>query len=102
MQVDHANRDPSDNRAVNLREAAHWQNNANRTKKPGTKSRFHGVTRCSRSGLWKGQVSKDNRNHSTRRVSSEEEAARLRDELALKLHGEFAHLNFGGGYAEQV
>lgn len=91
--VDHVDGDPSNNRLSNLREATHSQNNANRKPKPGSASRYLGVSFDKRGRRWKGQVYKDNKNYNTPRRLCETAAALDRDRLARKLHGNFARLN---------
>lgn len=91
--VDHINGDTLDNRRHNLRSATASQNAMNRKKRSGSYySKFIGVTR--HQGKWTGSVTKDGKSHNAGRFDNEEECARARDKLALKLHGEFAVLNF--------
>jgi hypothetical protein len=91
--VDHVNRNPLDNRRSNLRVCTRGQNNANVTKSRAV-SQFTGVERL-RNGRWRGVVSSNYRSYKTGRFETEIEAAHARDELATRLFGEFAYLNFG-------
>jgi len=89
--VDHINRDGLDNRRSNLRlatQAQNTRNSAGRVSKHG----FTGV--CWYEFGYYGRVRLGQKQHTTITVPTAEEAARLRDELAQKLHGDFAVLNF--------
>lgn len=93
MDVDHINNDRLDNRIENLRLATRSQNLANSPDRYENKHGYRGVA-VRRNGKYRGCVWKDYKQHWTRTVDTPEEAAQLRDELALELHGEFAVLNF--------
>jgi hypothetical protein len=93
MDVDHINNDRLDNRIENLRLATRSQNLANTPDRYENQHGYRGVARR-RSGKYRGYVWKDSKQHWTQTVDTPEEAAQLRDELALELHGEFAVLNF--------
>lgn len=51
--IDHVNRDTSDNRICNLREANHTQSAANRATPSSNTSGFKGVSKVSGSGKWR-------------------------------------------------
>ncbi len=93
--VDHANGDTLDNRRENLRLATQSQQNANRLKFVGT-SRFKGVyLRCD--GLkWVAQIGdpQSGRRKNLGGFVTEEEAARVYDDAARAMFGEFACVNF--------
>jgi len=90
--VDHRNRDSLDNRRVNLRRATRSQNLCNKSQAPGL-SGFVGVgLHCG--GLWYARVQKDRRVYSAGYHRDPVSAARARDALALRLHGDFVRLNF--------
>jgi len=95
--IDHINGDPSDNRINNLRVVTPHQNSMNRHKKVGTTSNFHGVYYCRRDKRFYAFVKHKCKTHYVGCFSDEEEAARARDIVALRLRGEFAVLNFPGG-----
>ena len=92
MDIDHINRNRLDNRDENLRLATRSQNLARR-KDYANQHGFRGVARR-RYGKYRGYVWKDRKQHWTATVDTPEEAAQLRDDLAIELHGEFAVLNF--------
>ena len=81
--IDHINRDPSDNRIVNLRECSHLQNNANREPKSGylkgvrEVKMYEAVCKGEVLGLFRCKI----------------EACKKYDQVALKEFGEFAYTN---------
>lgn len=91
--VDHINRNPLDNRKCNLRIAETNDLNLrncsakpNKTGYRGVYKRFHKYHAC---------ISVNNKTvHIGKGFDTAEEAARARDEYALKVSGEFAILNF--------
>lgn len=92
--IDHINRDPFDNRWCNLRAATASQNSANRSPLANTSSRYVGVTKHRKTGLWQAQASHKGRNHYIGLFSDEKAAARARDAVSIRLYGPFAYLNF--------
>jgi len=93
MVVDHINGNTLDNRRSNLRLCTHQQNSWNR-KSTVANTGFFGVHKNFRKNSWRGIVCLNGKLHYTRSCKSPEQAARLRDELAIRLCGEFATLNF--------
>ena len=91
--VDHANRDPLDNRKKNLRLCTHAQNCANAKKSKGAKGTFKGVAPTPR-GTWTAQVGGKPKTY-LGVFQTQEEAARAYDIAARERYGEFASLNFG-------
>jgi hypothetical protein len=57
-------------------------------------SRYRGVYRDPATRRWRAQVWQDGRNHHAGRFDTEQEAARARDDLAARLLGQAAVLNF--------
>lgn len=96
MVTDHVNGDSLDNRRSNLRVCTQSENLANRGKSKNNTSGYKGVTRDWRSikNPWVAQIWKLNRRIHLGVFPTAEAAARAYDEAALKLHGEFAFLNF--------
>lgn len=91
--VDHKNGNGLDNRLSNLRVTDSTGNNRNARKRKNSTSIYKGVSK-KRNNTWSVQIqiSKDKYIHRSG-LKSEEEAARLYNELATKYHGEFALLN---------
>ena len=54
--LDHINRDKTDNRIINLREASTQENARNQGLNPRNKSGFNGVSWCKLTGKWKAQI----------------------------------------------
>jgi hypothetical protein len=94
--VDHINGDKLDNRRTNLRLATSSQNTINQTKRTKCTSSYLGVG-CRSDGRdkkWMAYINIDDRRWYIGNFYSEDEAAWMRDQWALSLHGEFARLNF--------
>lgn len=93
-EIDHINGTPSDNRLSNLRLVTSSQNSLNRKVKLGNTSNYRGVTFNKQTQRWLAQVHHRGQNFFAGRYTSELEAAQAYDNMARKLHGEFANLNF--------
>lgn len=91
-QVDHINRDKTDNRIANLREASNGQNQANSIARG--KSRFKGVSFSKANRKWRAAIKKNGNYKHIGFFKCEVEAARAYDATAQALHGGFARLNF--------
>jgi hypothetical protein len=89
--VDHADGDSSIHKPSNLRLATRSQNNANR--KP--RGKFKGVSLHAKSGLWRCRIVVDGKEVTTYHAT-DELAARAYDEIASRVFGSFARLNFPG------
>lgn len=94
---DHINHDTLDNRLFNLRVANRKQSASYRRKAAGKSSKFIGVAWHKRSGMWRARIAHYGKTLELGLFQSEEEAARERDRVAIKLHGDFAVLNFPRG-----
>jgi len=94
MQIDHHNRNRLDNRFQNLRIVTISQQRANSSHR--NKTGYNGVSYWTdgKYEYYRGAITKDHKCYITRYVETPEEAARLRDELAKQLFGEFAIQNF--------
>ena len=86
QQIDHVNNDRSDDRWVNLREATHSENLANR---PGWRRGLKGVGFSSRRGRWFARIRMDGACYHVGSYLTEEEAHAAYAAAAEKLHGVF-------------
>ena len=99
VQVDHKNHNRRDNRRENIRTCTKSENQKNIS--PRGKSKYLGVSYDSyiTSGIRYTYIvvqikMKDGKKKKLRGFSTEEEAAKVYDEMAKIHHGEFANLNF--------
>lgn len=90
--VDHVNRNGLDNRRQNLRPATRSQQGANTPSRGGT-SQYRGVYWDRTRNSWLVRININQKHRFIGRFSSEEEAAKAYDEVALATWGEFATLN---------
>lgn len=99
-EIDHRNGDGLDNQRGNLRIATHQQNQANR-RSTRSASGFRGVRRDEdRSGAkrqWRAYINYNGKPHHIGRFETPTEAARMYDQVAKIVWGEFATLNFPRG-----
>ncbi|KKN71924.1 hypothetical protein LCGC14_0415700 [marine sediment metagenome] len=91
--VDHTNHDTLDNRRCNLRVCTKGQNQFNKLPQGGT-SRFKGVSWNEQTSKYKVQIQFQDKKYYPGYFINEIEAAITYDLWAIKLFGEFAHLNF--------
>jgi hypothetical protein len=87
--IDHIDGNGLNNRRANLRFCNQQQNNFNRHGG----GRFRGVQKYPRSEKYRGVVHKNGKAYCTRVFDNPIDAARARDQLAIKHHGPFAYLN---------
>ena len=90
-QIDHIDRNPSNNRWCNLREATHAQNMKNRKLHKSNTSGYIGVSRHGR--FWRVQLTTDGVRERVNGIESSVVASWIRDIMAIKQHDEFASLN---------
>lgn len=93
-QIDHKDRNGSNNRFDNLRESDQGQNLCNTSLRSNSASGFRGVKLHRASGLWQARVQFRGQEISAGYHPTAEQAAKARDTLAIKLHGVFVVLNF--------
>ena len=93
--VDHWNLDGLDNQELNLRIATKSQNGANCKKKNNSSSIYLGVTKKigKKRTNFQAKCGKDYKTHHCGTFKNEVDAALAYNEMATKLHGEFARLN---------
>ena len=92
-EIDHINRNKSDNRVVNLRDCSHLQNCGNSGVRTTNTSGYKGVTFCKKTGRWKAQIGINYKNVNIGRFDTPELAALAYNRMALEHFGEFAYLN---------
>jgi hypothetical protein len=91
LEVDHKNRDPSDNRRENLRVALR-KSNAHNSIKISPTTGYRGVQTAK--GRFRAHICFEMKKRHIGLFETAEEAARAYDNVALALHGDFAVLNF--------
>lgn len=94
IKVDHKNHDTLCNRRFNLRLCNSSQNICNSRKRGNNKSGFIGVSWDKRRRLWRATAKKHGRQVRLGHFENPIEAAKIRDEAAKVLYGQFAYLNF--------
>jgi hypothetical protein len=92
-ELDHKNRDNSDNRIDNIREATRSENCANRSRW-GTSSRYRGVHYHSRLKKWEAGIRVDGKRKYLGVFHKEIDAALAYDQAAREFFGNFAMTNF--------
>jgi len=91
-EVDHKDHNGLNNQKENLRVATHSQNCANTKKIKGT-SKFKGVSWCKSRNLWVAAIGYQGKMITLGRFKSEIQAAKMYNQAAKKLFGDFACLN---------
>ena len=94
-EIDHINRNRSDNRKNNLRVVTRQQNLFNSNKHSDNISGFKGINRHNLGkGYWRAKIFVAGKHKHLGLFNTKEEAARIYDTAAKKHFGEFAGLNF--------
>ena len=91
--VDHVDGNGLNNQKDNLRVCNKAQNGMNRPKQNNNTSGYKGVGWDKSRNKWKAQITLDGKNRLIGRFENLQDAARAYNNEAVKLHGEFAHLN---------
>lgn len=94
--VDHKDRNKSNNKWNNLREATRSQNAANKGKNKDCTNRYKGITHFNNTTKkkWTAQIKVNEKHIHIGCFKTQKEAARAYDKKALELFGKFAKLNF--------
>ena len=92
-EYDHINRNPADDRRINLRLATRRENIANKIKSKGKTSKYKGVFWSKNKKSWVSTLTYEGKSFRLCCSSSEEECAKAYDKKSLELYGEFAVLN---------
>ena len=92
IQVDHINHDRMDNTRNNLRLCTNAQNQYNTKPQKDRESKYKGVTRTP-SGKWQARIGYEGTQYYLGSYNTEEQAALVYNNAALKLHVEFACIN---------
>ena len=92
-QVDHINGNKLDNCRENLRITTSTGNNRNRAKSAGTTSKYKGVNWSKQNQRWLCRLKVKRKTVYLGYYDTEEEAAKVYNEAAIKYFGEFARLN---------
>jgi len=90
-QVDHRDRNPSNNKIENLRLCTHRQNQRNRGKHKNNRHKYKGVSKNTRG--YQARIRIKGKQIHLGTFATQEEAASRYNQAALKHHGEFARLN---------
>jgi hypothetical protein len=85
-EVDHINRDKSDNRWCNLREVTRHENCQNRPRRVDNKFGHTGIAFHKRMGKWQAYITADNTNHHLGTFDSRDDALMARRAAEERLH----------------
>jgi hypothetical protein len=91
--VDHRNHNTLDNQRFNIRKCTHAQNQRNARKRCDNTSGYKGVSSRSHTKKFRARIKVNGREIFLGYFYTKREAALAYNQAALRLHGEFAHLN---------
>lgn len=94
VQVDHKNRIKHDCRKLNLRLCTPNQNKYNACLISTNTSGFKGIYFSKQTNKWVAQIIANGKCYNLGHFAHKTEAAKMRDKATIKMHGEFAVLNF--------
>ena len=94
LEVDHINRNPLDNRRLNLRITNRLGNCMNTGPMEGKTSVFKGVHWHTKKKRWIAKIMKHGKRIQAGVFTDEVKAAEAYDQLAAEMFGEYAYLNF--------
>jgi hypothetical protein len=92
-EIDHKDRNRSNNTFANLRLASHLQNTSNRSMNKNNLSGYKGVSIHKESGKWVAQIGIHGKRTHIGLFETKEDAAIAYNTLAIKHYGCFANLN---------
>ena len=93
-QIDHINRNPSDNRLANLRDCSPLKNNVNKgAEATSVYSKYKGVTFFLRNGRWSASITRSGKRHFLGYHDTEESAALAYNKAARELDGKITFQN---------
>ena len=93
-EIDHINGDKLDNRRANLRICTHQQNAFNQARRCTNTSGYIGVSPVRDAGYFEAYIHLHGHKHHIGLFPSARHAARVRDNIARLVYGEYARLNF--------
>jgi len=93
QEGDHENWNTLDNRRFNIRRATHSQNKAHTPKRSDNKSGYIGVIWSNEKNKWRANIRVKGKQRHLGYFNKLTEAAAVRDQAAMKIHGKFASLN---------
>lgn len=92
LVVDHIDGDPLNNRLRNLRICTTAQNSKNRNLCRYNKNGYPDIEYLSKSKKWRARIKNDGIRYHIGCFKDKVEAAYIRDQFAMQLHGEYARL----------
>lgn len=94
MLLDHANRNPLDNRKRNIRPCNSYQNAQNKGRFRNNHSGYKGVWKCTHSSTYQTCINANGEKINLGNFRTAHEAAFMRDIATVKYHGRYGVLNF--------